>query len=718
MNTNTITVNETITPKIEEFTFINKKEQTMKTSRCNHWRFVLTAILILAISAVGWGQNLILTSNSNVTGTGIIKVKGNISDSAAAGAVTLHGAVWLTGTGLAQSIGGGGTTQPLTFDTLRSDSTGTKTMTANVTAAKYFTLNNGTVIVNGKTLTIGDAVSHASGVLTASGASDSVAYTSGTTMESIIEGTYNKLGLSGTAPKNLFNAVTVNANVRHTGGGLTVNKPLTVAGSGAYGFTTIDSIGASGILTLSTAAGNITTLSDVRSGGQLVNGSGALTVGTVTNNHGTITSAVNGGPMTFTAFTTNNGTITGGAGLVTFTGALVDSNSTITPGAGDMLFSNAVTLNGGTLTSPLQADSIRFANNLTVNTGATFSLSGTGVASIGGTFTRAGTGLVSYASTSSMTYNGTAQPLAPANYGNLILGGTGIAVGNTQDSVQGNLTLNQNLTMNPGDSLLITQAASAVSGTGEVTGKVTRNHLFASGTSYSFNRDSVSLALNAAVTRTVTMNMQPATYPTDTLTLGTQNYVKRRFAISGNWVSGDQLSKLMLHYGSGEILNSADSTHFGIQSDSSTNWSKVTNSAGGMTRSTPYHAVVLSGLASPLVGVSEFAVTYTAVMSIASTDWNLPGTWDDGIPHAYDDVIIRHAVTLGTTGMVAKTVTINSTKSLTFSASGSLTVTGLFNLNSGASGGLTLAAGNTLTVNGGNIILNGPVTNAGIIDVH
>lgn len=714
----------------------------MKTTHAVTTNIVFVVLVLLIAASMGYGQTsgIVLTNNTTVTGTGLIKVKGSIYDSALTKIDTIHGAVYLTGTVAsgAQTLGAGSTgSHPgLMFDTLRVDSGGTKTMGANVQVGGsfYFMNTAGTFNQNSHALRLDGATAKYGGTLTANNAADSTLYDAASGTQDVIDGNYTKLALSGAAKKDFLGAVAVSNTFNHTGGNLAVNQNLTL--SAGYTFATIDSVYNTKTLTLGTT-GTIGAITDI-TGGTLVNGTGALTVTTLTNSHGTITAAANHGGMTFTTSTANNGTIicdngavtfgsamtnngpiTGGAGLVTFSGTLANTSGTITPGAGRMNFAQAVTLNGGTITCPAQADSIYFANNLAVNSGATFSLTGAGAARIDGALSLAAGGTLSFAGTSSMTYNGAAQTIAPANYGNLIMNGTGTAAGNTQDTVAGNLTVNQTLAMAAGDSLMLTNANGTVSGTGEVTGKVTRNHPFTALKYYAFNRDSVGLSIQGAGARVMTMNMAPSTDPAGVATLN-KNYVKRAFGFYDSNLGADVIRQMQLKYAAAEIQNGADPTRMSIESDASGVWSKVTGAS--LARVATNDAVALSGISSSTAGVSEFAVSYAPFVTVSNGDWATGGTWDMGSsPTATDDAEIRHLVTVNNNGMTAQSVLVDPAKSVTINNFGTLTVSGIFNLNSGAgAAGLTLAGSNAfLTIqNGGYMILNGQVVNNGTININ
>jgi hypothetical protein len=745
---NQITVNEKGNTPERSQTQI-KRSKIMKTYTSPQWKSVFALLLILAVSAAGYGQNLILTNNSVVTspsGSGVIKVAGNIIDTSATSTVTLHNTISLTGTS-AQSIGGtSGTPQPLVVDGLSLDSASTKTMNANVQVAKLLALGAGTLAISGKTLTIDSATTQNGGGISVLSTTDSIAYDGvGSFTQPMITGTYYKLGLSGSAKKsNSLGSMVVSGNLNQVAGsgGLSVVSNFTA--SSTYTFGTIDSIWVIRSLTL-TGAGSVNTITGIAPTAQLRNGANPVSISTLGNNRGTINLTA-GGTTTITTFTANHGVvnggggalsigsgmtngvggvITGGAGLITIAGALTDSGN-VTAGAGGITFNGLVGLYAGTIKDTAATPLLTFANGLTL-AGGTLSLTNDGRMSIAGSFTRT-SGATNFSNASLVNYTGANQVVLGATYGNLTLSGTtgaDTAKGGSIVTVVDTLRLSENLVMvdSSKDSLVFSAATgNNVASSGDVIGKVTRSHQFTGGQYYAFNRDSVGLAIKLAApaARTMTMYMRPGVSPTDSTTL-TQNSVRRRFAIADNQAATDSLSKLILYYQPGEIKNGVYS-RMGIRSDSSTLWSKVTNpNQGGNpgTKATP-NAVVDSNLASSLKGVSEFAIAYVPVLSIASLDWSNPNTWDIGngqIPIASDDVEIRHNVTANSVGMVAGTLLVDPTWSLNIGNAGSVTISGLFNLNSGTSGGLTLSgSGSLLTVGpGGNLIMNGPVSNNGTI---
>lgn len=396
----------------------------------------LLAIVLMAGVALGQG-NLVIQAGSSFTGSGTYNVKGNIDN---AEAKSIGGTVNLTGG--AQSVG---TTGALTFETLVSQTAGTKTQNVGVTVNTALTLTDGSFDVNGNTLNIDGTGSRTTGTLAAGGPTSTVNYRNGGASQTVIDATYTNLGLSAASTKSLQGAVTA-GTVTHTGGTLTVDQDLTVNTSGT--FAEIANIDAGKTLALGSGASSITTLTAVNATGNLVNGAGALTVTNLADNAGTITAATNGGAMTFTNAATNAGNITGGTGPMTFSSTLGHSIGTITAGGGGATFNGVATIASGTVTAGTGA-TLDF--NADVSNAGTISLTGTGEATFAGSFT-AQTGTVNLANGSLWTYDGTNQDVAgggvSVTYGRLTMAGSGIKTALGDITVDGNFTNSSGITTN------------------------------------------------------------------------------------------------------------------------------------------------------------------------------------------------------------------------------------------------------------------------------
>ncbi|MFI5252742.1 MAG: beta strand repeat-containing protein [Bacteroidota bacterium] len=689
---------------------------------------LLILFIILVAAAAAFSQNVVLTGNATVSGSGTLKVAGNLDNTGVPAATTVHGEVQLTGTGT-QSIGTSGN-GALSVDSLRMDSTGTKTMNVHLSVNKNFKLNNGTLTVNSKKLMIDGLASHTGGTLSANSGTDSVFYDAASGTSHIIDGTYKALTISGAATKDLTGVVNTSGAMAHSGGALTINH--TFNANAAYAFGTIANILGGDTLNLSTTGGGINTLTD--NNGLIINGTGTMGITTITNNHGAITAAANNGVMSFNTITanngsitggigavnfnngfTNNGKITGGGGLVTFFGSLNHNADTITAGTGGVMFDSTATLRGGTILSTASTKALTFATNLSVKTG-TFALTNNGAASVTGSVTDSA-GTLSFSAPSTMTYGGIAQTIAPASYGNLMLNGSGADTVRGAVTVQDSIRLNQDLVMaTTSDSVILASTVgNNVSGPRQMIGKVNRSNAFVLNTYYAFNRDSVGLALDTNMTPNLTINMQPNT---DFTTPNSSDRAKRFFGITGNYATA-KLTELSLVYAQNEVTpGNADEMKFGIRSDVAGTWSKVSNPAGyNRLADSVGNVVLLTGLSSPLVGVNEFGIIKNVKSAIASTNWATGTTWDDGSkPTNSDDVEIKgFGVTVNAGSEFASSLTV-------FNNPGSILTLSGGNLNVGAGGfvmhGQLNVLSNTLSVAGSNLTLDGPVTNNGTIDVH
>lgn len=747
-------------------------------------KFVLVAaiVAVLLINFTALAQapaagDMIITNASTFSGAGVIKIKGSIIDTAYAKTIT--GKTSFIG-GAHQAIGRNqNTTYTLSFDSLEAANSGAfvDTMRIPVKVNANLAITSGTLLVNGSPLEVDGITTHAGGTLNASGPSDSVAYNeAGATTQPIIDATYNKLAILNTAPKNLLNPV-VASQVFHTGaGGLTVNKKFTVNTSGT--FTTISD--ASDSLVINGAASNtIATVATTSAGGVIQNYSssalgittvtagsgtiatataplniatlttqtgtiqtttGALTIATMNGNAGTI--KTNGaGTVAFTNAAVNGGTIAGNTGSVTFNNTLTNTAGSVTAGAGDIIFKDIVSIPGGSVTSASAGDSLIFQKPVRVYGGA-LSLTGTGTAALYDSLQKS-SGSLNFASGSTTYFEGGAQMLASANYGNLVLGGSGDKVtGASNDSVQSNLKLTHNLTVNSGNYLLMSSNTGAnITDSGEVIGTVRRTGTWAANTLYDFNRIDVALAALTGGAEDMSLTMTPAHVPSGTLP--TTKYVNRQYQYTHNGGGIDNLSQFKLYYATGELVGSPDVTKFGVRDYNGTAWTKI--AAAGYTHTvTPLSGggdVLISGAPIAYAGVQELGIFQSGLVTVQAGSYALGTTWDEGrYPDLTDDAEVKHAVTLGAgESGNAGTLLIDQTGgSITFGAvnaalnvATSLTNNGTIQINTGTlqlnntatffdnSGTLNLSTSTSSIVNvyGGYFKQNGTLSNGGVINL-
>jgi filamentous hemagglutinin len=454
---------------------------------------VFAAVLLMAGSSIG--QNL--RTSSNITGTGTINVKQDIENTNGIGtAVTISPTVVMNGNA-------GATTQNITatvagsdinFTTLRMLMDSPKAIDTDISIATNWQLGDGTApnaldgdvsFSSARTIAVADASSYdnTNNTATLVFSGGTVNFTKAATSQTVLNTTagvgYGTLSLSGGATKSFQTGGTVTAvTATHAGGDLTVDRALTVSGSGS--FATIADITAAMSFGAGVTSATITTVTDVSTGSLTNNATGAsLSIGTLSDNSGTITNtnaggisftttAANGtgtietsggGGLTFAALTGNTGTIRStAAGTLSFTGAAVNANViSAVAASGAITFGNTLANSGGTAVVTAGGGGITFTGNVTNGTGATI-LAGTGgyaanldfnsttvnntggviqlgtqgTSTFAGSFSVGGSGTLTLDAASIWTYDGAAQDMASATYGVLRTAGsaTKTALGN------------------------------------------------------------------------------------------------------------------------------------------------------------------------------------------------------------------------------------------------------------------------------------------------
>jgi hypothetical protein len=677
------------------------------------------------MTGLAFGQSLILDAGGTYSGSGNFTVADSIRN-ISGGTISIAPKVTLNKSG-SQVIGGTGE-NAIVFTKLVTSGSGNKSQNVAVTVSDTLNVGSGTTYVVGTSTLNIDSAATIGGTFNASGAG-TVNYRQSGGAQTIIGTTYGgTLGLSGNASKS-FSADATAAALSHSGGGLTANHNLTVSGNATIGTLT-------NVYSLQTFTLN-----------------GTSTISTLSNNQGTITG---NGAITFTNAATNGGAITGGAGGVTFSSSLAHNAGTITAGSGGIDFNGAVT-NGSTITAG-NTYNLDF-NSTIVNTG-TISLSATATANFGGSITN--TGSLTFASGTIEIFDGTALRIPTTTYGSLTVAGSGTDTASGAVTALGNLTLNNNLRMaSTSDSLIFTNAASNLIGSNEVIGKVTRNHTFAAGTNYSFNRDSVTLAFTSSQSNPVTIGMYPATSPTNPLGL---SYVNRRYSVYSTADLSGNPATVKLYYTDPELNVALNENKLVIRKYDGSSWTQYgagdyTRTVSGATNTIRY-ATITVGFA----GIVELGMFSVQWITKNDGDFNSTNTWEGGvIPGIGDDILIKHNVALSdnhtvdnvtiydTTGaalnltngnftagglMNSKTLSISSGRTLTLSStcintsSGAFTISGIatlstvdnsgaFTLNTGSSatsGAFTNQSGSSLITNsGGSLAVTGNLRNRGAI---
>jgi len=471
---------------------LNKRSNAMKTQ--SFFRRGMSAILALVLLAgMAFSQNLVIKNGSTFSGSGTINVKGNITTPSLTQDKTIGGTVNMTKTTGDQEIGTAGTNQTLTFGTLNVNTTGgtsttTQVVSGIVTSTALSVANGTTLDVDTKTLTIsGTSTLNASGSLNVTDASSVVNYNRADGVAQTVLGLNyaGTLNLSGATSAKSFTAAGSAATMTHAGGDLTVNQTWSVGTSGTFAtiaditgslsfdagatgaksITTVTNISTgslttnatSGALAITTLSGNAGSINATGAGGigitTATNGSGTITasgggvtIATLSGNSGTIQTTGAGG-LSFTGAATNGGSITGatGSGAVAFGSTLANNaGASVTAGSGDVSFAGIVT-NAATASIVGGANSLDF--NANVDNSGAISLAATGSATMAGSFTTVGTLTLDVAS--NWTYDGAAQNIANATYGNLFTEGSGtktaqgniIVAGNFDNGGTGNLAI-------------------------------------------------------------------------------------------------------------------------------------------------------------------------------------------------------------------------------------------------------------------------------------
>lgn len=712
-------------------------------------RSMYALLIITLVTITAFGQNLVVgNSSATFSGAGTYSVKGNITNGGVASATTINGTVTMSGAA-AQTIGTA-TNGPLTFGTLNVNTTSnTTTAAVSTTVGTALSVGNGTTYdIGATTLTLnGTSSLNASGVLNVSNGSSTVVYSQTGANQTVLGLSYNgALTLSGTSTKNLANAASAAGAFSHSGGALTVDQNLTIS-SATPSFATVATVAASKTLTLSgTGAKGITTLTTTNATGTIANtgASGLLTIGTLSDNLGSIT----GGPggLTFTSPATNHGTITGAAGIVTFSNTLAMSGGTITAGAGTAVFSGAVTQTAGSIASAALANLLKFSGSYSNAGGGTLDLTATGAAEFDNTVTA---GTFNLAGGSTVTYGGAAQAIADMGYaGNMILtGGTKTwtlgAVrtiggnltlqsssattlsGANALNVTGNVALSSNLTV--ANAVVFANTTSAVSGTGEIIGTVTRTHSLGAA-AYTFNDASTTVQATATPANltnfslTVTPSSNPAGY--------SAGHSINRKIVQSYANTGAFTVDIKLAYLSGEIGGANESRLRDFQNGISKADVLTTGTYTRVAAGAGFGTIDLPGIASTnITSGQELALddrfyTFNSFSAVHTT-WNDAASWDQGVvPTQYDDVVIANTFPITVPDAItasALSVTINpTTTGLTVGGgtSGVLNVGTGGLTNNSAGTGLTVNASAQVSIVGGSLTNNGAVTNNGTITVQ
>ncbi len=715
-------------------------------------RSMYALLIITLVTITAFGQNLVVgNSSATFSGAGTYSVKGNITNGGVASATTINGTVTMSGAA-AQTIGTA-TNGALTFGILNVNTTSnTTTAAVSTTVSTALSVGNGTTYdIGATTLTLGGTSTlNGSGVLNVSSGSNSVVYNSAGASQAVLGLTYaGALTLSGASTKSLSSTTSVAGAFSHSGGALTVGQNLTIS-SASPSFGIITNVATGMALTLSgTGAKTIGTVTNITGSGAIANSgaSGLLTISTLTDNNSTSNGITGGaGGVTFTNVATNHGVITGGAGAVTFSNTLAQAGGTITAGAGTAVFSGAVTQTAGSIASAALANLLKFSGSYSNAGGGTLDLTATGAAEFDNTVTA---GIFNLAGGSTVTYGGAAQAIADMGYaGNMILtGGTKTwtlgAVrtiggnltlqsssattlsGANALNVTGNVALSSNLTV--ANAVVFANTTSAVSGTGEIIGTVTRTHSLGAA-AYTFNDASttVQATTTPANLNSFSLTVTPSSNPNG---YSAGHSINRKI-VQSYANTGAFTVDIKLAYLSGEIGGANESRLRDFQNGISKADVLTTGTYTRVAAGAGFGTIDLPGIASTnITSGQELALddrfyTFNSFSAVHTT-WNDAASWDQGVvPTQYDDVVIANTFPITVPDAItasALSVTINpTTTGLTVGGgtSGVLNVCTGGLTNNSAGTGLTVNASAQVSIVGGSLTNNGAVTNNGTITVQ
>jgi hypothetical protein len=751
----------------KSITLQSKRSTHMKANKSlsNIWRSITVTLLISLFTTLSFGQNIVIQSGSNFTGSGIINVKGNINTTSAGGAVSFPGTVVLNGTATLQQLGVSGT-NALTFTTLNAMGSIAKQADVNVTVTDALTVDitgGSNFDIQAKILTLKGTSTLTTGSIDVTDGGSTVVYDKFGGSQTILGLSYaGAVTLSNTSTKNIGGAgASVTGAFSHSGGDLTVDQNLTVAYA-TPSFATIADVSTTKTLTLSgTGAKSITAVATTTGGGAISNtgASGLLTIATLAASNGVISGGAGGvtftnvtthagtitggsGPVTFTNAAANSGTITGGLGKITFGGTLAHSGGTITAGDGDIDFNGVVTRTGGSIASSDVANVLNFATAVN-GTAGTIDLTGTGAAEFGGAV--ASTNGLSFATGTTVTYDQASpgQAIADVNYGYLTLKsgtktwtlGAERTINNTLDvqassattisgasnlNVTGNIALASDVTKSD-NAVVFANATSAVSGNNEIKGSVTRTITLAQ--AYTFNNAAMVMTpTTVGDLSTFTIKSEPGAGASVTnYNLG--NTINRMYTPTHNGTTAT--FNLQLSYLGSEINGATEGKLKQFANGSIISGNKI----AGVYSRTPagtFGSVSLAGLTSASFTSGQAIALddrYSSFASILAGNWDNASTWSDGlVPTSSDPVVIASAygVTIPTAvSAVASSVLINNGASggLTLAGTATLTVSGSLTNDNVLGAGLTLnTSSNTVEING-DLTNIGKVVNAGTITV-
>ncbi|MEI6049805.1 MAG: hypothetical protein WCS03_12950, partial [Bacteroidota bacterium] len=432
---------------------------------------------------------------------------------------------------------------------------------------------------------------------------------------------------------------------------LNVMRDFTVSGesTNAAASSTISILGnvalSAGAFDASSAAINV--------GGNWTNNGATFTpgTGTVTFNNTTSAQSINGtaASQTFynlvvaktaqelsvggstTSLTVNNLTQTSGnftaPATLTVNGTTLLTAGTFTAGSATTTLTGDVTLTAGTYVPGITTN---LSGNLT-NNGATFT-DETGTVNLNGSSARTIGGTTSN-TFNNVTVNNTAGITATVSQ--TVNGVLNLPAANAS-ATKGSLDMGAN-TLNMG-------ATATTTGTGDVTGIVTRNS-FTTGASYTFGNQFTTLNMQAGGTLPGSVSFKIVL----SNSWKTSGIIDRYYDIIQTGGDAATFATLNLHYLSGELNGTTEGNSDLFDHDisppltedqGSSNYNITNKWVGLANLSLTYIAPSAFGVKFWTIGTSTHSGVCTWSASANSTTWNDAGNWTGGIPSTVSNVII------------------------------------------------------------------------------
>ena len=635
--------------------------------------------------------NLTLTGSTGAkTFPSSLTIAGDFTNNLSGGTITAGtSTVTMNGVGHAQNIGGTSSTATAFANLTIANTTAEVTTTANITIAstKFLTIDADAVFTPGATKTVGGA-----GILTGYGTAKVTMINSGSdlfsqyTLASLIL-TNLTVDFIGSGDQTIdawdyFN-LTISANGTRTVSlaeynGLPDSK-IYISGTFlpniANSYIVINStVVFNGTLTQTIPAFNFYNLSSTSAAAaRILSNSGIIGIAGAfdpsTNAYTIVGSTINfnGLAQTIPTFTYNNLTVS----TASYT-KIAEGNLYVN---GTLTVASSVTLNMsifallGTLNTISNSGTIKTSvystnSNLPLPEGKTWG------------------GIVEYFCTT----GGKTQIISSGTYNNLTMSGNKGKVANGDITVNGILSLvaNQLATqgiLETGSYTLYLGVSSSITGVGDVTGIVKREHVFTGNTAYSFGNQYTTLTFvnTGSKPNWVSCKIAIGEAP------GWKSDAVQRYYSFAQDGSGDDRVIANLHYLTGE-LNSLDENNVVFWDAHNGPTFAVFHPHGKTSNDATNDWVSLQGMSllylapNSTINYKQWGLAYNNSGPITwigigafPGDWSLPGNWSGGVPTATDDVLIpagkpyypyRNLQPL-TAPAVAKTITIDEGASIT-----------------------------------------------------